>query len=200
MFKAVVQAVPERAKFIKSIKEALFPLVGDNVILHIDGERRGPYGSFNDLLKKYTSEDEYMMYMQDDILFADNYKEKLMAHYEKCKEMGWDYLGLFAPNRKDITEAYNNGVEYYRFKSIWMQACFISPKFQRLLREGLDDYSRTTTNTKSNDAYVDFIIKKHKLEEIYVCLPSLVQHDMSIPSSISHSRSATRMSNLFNVK
>lgn len=199
MFKAVIQAVPERAKFIKSIKEALFPLVGDNVILHIDGERRGPYYSFCNILKTYSDDKSYMLFMQDDIVFCNDYKERLIKHYNHCKDNNWSFLGLFAPNRTDITEAYNKGIEYAHFKSIWMQACFLSPSFQKLLRDGIEEYDNITTNIKDDDTYIDYMIKKHRIKDVFVCLPSVVQHDMSIPSSISHSRSTTRMSMYFNV-
>lgn len=187
-----IQGIPERAKEIKRLRTALadFPYP---VHLHLDTNRTGPFNSFRDMLNKYTGE-EYRLSLQDDSLLSEDLKDELPKILDKMKNEGIDFVTLFIPNRREFREAWERGEEFVKFKDfLWMPAIIMSPKVQKILRE---EANKIEGYLKDDDVFVGKILKQYKIDA-YGVMPSLVQHDISVRSSLGHRGDTSRISPFF---
>lgn len=161
---------------------------------YIDKNKEGCLKSFGYMLNNYAT-DDYRLHLQDDIMFADNlklYLPKLEA-YMQNKEI--HLLSIFAPNRKLILQQYNEGKTIAPFPNyLWLQASIFSPRFQSILKK---EYNNLNDDTiKDDDVFVAYVLKKYNIKA-YVHLPSLVQHNTEIKSSLGHANSKIRESKVF---
>ena len=189
--KTVVQCVYKRFKYIYNEVENNSKI---DAIYSIDYEKKGALKSFLKMAKEYKF-NEYKLHLQDDIVIADNLKDYLpkLESYMQNKEI--HLLSLFAPNRKLVLEQYNEGKTIAPFPNyLWLQASIFSPMLQQIMSDEADIYNEDTFN--GADTFVAYVLKKYKIKS-YLHLPSLVQHDTNIKSTLGHANSKNRESKVF---
>lgn len=183
-----LQAVPERLEMARS---RLAPLAATYpVVESVDTERSGSFASFVRMLAiPHTG---YRLHVQDDIEFAPRLAEYLPRLVKQMEATGWPILSLFAPRRANLATALQDGHRIVPFVPfLWLQACIFSPSFIRLLQQAAPD-----TKEKDDDVFVADVLRKHRLRAM-VHLPSLVQHDVGLPSTLGHANSKHRTSDLY---
>tara|TARA_R110000744_G_scaffold323112_1_gene428986 strand:- start:379 stop:981 length:603 start_codon:yes stop_codon:yes gene_type:complete len=189
--KTVVQCVNKRFDYIYNEVERNAKI---DAVYSIDNEKKGALKTFLQMSKDYKYS-EYKLHLQDDIVIADNLKDYLpkLEAYMKNKEI--HLLSLFAPNRKLILQQYKEGKTIVPFPNyLWLQASIFSPRLQQIMSKEADIYNEDTFN--GADTFVAYVLNKHKIKA-YVHLPSLVQHDTSIKSTLGHANSKIRESKVF---
>jgi len=180
------QCIPERLDYIKNELKAL-----KGVVYHVDKERKGSFGSFKDMLSIKVA--DYRLHLQDDVILADNFGDAIPDIEALMDVRGIDVLSLFAPRRKRIIEAYNQNILIDEFPNfLWLQATMFSARFVGLMQMEIE----YTNQTKHDDVFVADVLKKYGVKA-YVFLPSLVQHNVDLGSSMSHANSKRRTSPVF---
>jgi len=186
----VVQSIDERLSFSKNqVAKAKL-----DATYYVDTMKNGCLHSFGEMLNNFPT-NEYRLHLQDDIIFADNFKFYLPILENIMQQKEIHVLSLFAPNRKLIIEQYNKGMQIAPFPNyLWLQASVFSPQFQYYLKHEFNNLENA--DIKDDDVFVAYVMKKYGVKA-YVHLPSLVQHDTSIKSSLGHANSKNRESKVF---
>lgn len=187
--KACIQTIPERSQHaLEQLNELGLPAT----FIYTDHDKIGPFKAFIETLKAYPSGDEYRLHMQDDITFCDGFKDYLPEVERLMREGQYDLLSLFAPRRKHMDEQFAKGKRVGTFPNfLWMQCVVMSPWLVERLLAHSHQY-----DDKHDDVYVAAVLDAYK-RKAYVHLPSLVQHDVSIPSSVGHANNDKRTSRIF---
>ena len=185
-----VQCITERLELAKSvIKDADIP-----ALFYVDVDKEGCLPSFGAMLNEFPI-DEYRLHLQDDLMFADNISLYLPKIESYMQNKDLHVLSLFAPNRKLILKQYQEGKVIAPFPNyLWLQATMFSPKFQSVMRSEYNNLS--DKSIKDDDVFVAHVMKKHKVKA-HVHLPSIVQHNIDIKSSLGHANSKNRESKVF---
>lgn len=186
--RCVIQTIPERLKFARLQAEKL----GVHCDRWVDAEKKGPFLGFIDSLNFCPSGDEYRLHMQDDIIFCDDFVDYLPTLEEMMRKKEINLLSLFAPRRKHMRVQFEKGKRIGSFPNfLWMQCVIMSPLMVSRLKEHAHQY-----DDKHDDVYVNAVLRAYK-DKAFVHLPSLVQHDIGIPSSMGHANNDKRTSELF---
>lgn len=185
-----VQCIDERLDLAKKvIIEAEIP-----ALFYVDKNKDGCLASFGAMLNKYSVND-YRLHLQDDLMFADNINLYLPTVENHMKTKKLHVLSLFAPNRKLILKQYEEGKVIAPFPNyLWLQATMFSPQFQSALKKEYNNLS--DKSIKDDDVFVAHVMKKYNVKA-YVHLPSIVQHNTDIKSSLGHANSKNRESKVF---
>lgn len=191
--RTVIQGIPERIKGIRRIKERL----GDiSYVVHLDQKRINAYVALIDMLETYPN-DDYRLTIQDDAILCDNFNQCLPILEQHMIKNDIKVLSLYVPNHKALNEKYKQG-QYGIIKpskSFFPCVCYIlSPDIQKSLLE----YAKkgNPKETKHDDDFiVEYCVKK-KIP-IFTIIPSMVQHDIGIPSSLGHANTDRRTSRVF---
>jgi len=175
--KVCLQTIPKRLEVSQRIRTQLIDL-GVNpkdIKLFVDSELRGPFWNFKQILAANQGCKEPVVYFQDDIILGDRF----LNHLEDLLEKNLYCVSLFAPPRQQYAKALLNGFNAYEErKFLWMQGVIFSPDSIKELSEDVEEYS-----LRSSDLFVQrSFIKRKRL--VTICLPSLIQHDLSIKSSL----------------
>jgi hypothetical protein len=191
--KVIIQGIPERIKGIRRIKESL----GDTeCVVHLDKKRINAYVTLIDMLMDYSN-DDYRLTIQDDAILCNNFSESLPLLEEYMKKNDADVLSLYVPNHNKLTQKYTDGFTGVMkpAKTFFPCVCYIlSPKIQKELL--LYSCTGSPKETKHDDDFiVEYCVKK-KLP-IFTIIPSMVQHDIGIPSSLGHANTDRRTSRIF---
>jgi len=185
---AVIQTIPERYEHAQKQSVEL----GLHTSIYTDKDKDGPFKAFIETLRQIPSNGEYRLHMQDDLILCDDLKEYLPHLEQEMDNKGIDLLSLFAPRRKHIKEQYDAGKRIGTFPNfLWMQSVVMSPSFVDKLLYHAHQY-----DDKHDDTYVAAVLSFYKIKA-YVHLPSLVQHNITILSSMKHANNEKRTSELF---
>lgn len=179
----IVQAIPDRVKHVKK------QLAGYDYDMVIDREKRGAFWGFKQCLEVPQIK-PYRLHFQDDILLAKDF----LRRFDEMNIGKKQVISLFASPRKVNDEAYRAGKHYEKIsRFLWLQAVLFSAEAIHLL-----NYEKAfTTEKKHDDVFVDEVLKKHGIIA-FTKIPGIVQHDLSMDSSIGHSNSLpNRKSRLF---
>ena len=191
--KVIIQGIPERAKGIKRIRESL----GDTeCVVHLDKKRINAYVTLIDMLIDYTNND-YRLTIQDDAILCDNFSESLPLLEKYMRKHNTDVLSLYVPNHKVLTQKYKEGFSGVTkpAKTFFPCVCYIlSPKIQKELL--LYSTAGSPKETKHDDDFIVEYCVKEKIP-IFTIIPSMVQHDIGIPSSLGHANTDRRTSRIF---
>lgn len=182
-----IQAVIERAKNVHAIANQL----NNECIVYWDERRISPFDSFKQMLDIQVK--DFRLHLQDDVILADN----LQDYFLTLKSYMWaediHVLSLFAPNRKDLIDAYEAGKHIAEFKNfLWLQAVI----FSKTAVEEMRHFIRNYKDTKHDDVFVRDYLKEYN-RKAYVHLPALVQHNVWLGSVVGHRNDKRRMSKLF---
>lgn len=175
--KVAIQCVPERVKQVQRI-ESFIKGIGLECKHYMDFERNGTIWNFNRIINDLSYiGTSHLLFLQDDVLFSDNFEHHIKDVYRYSLLNNVNGISLFTPPRKYYKDAYSKGTKYYIEKNfLWMQAMLFSPNYLKGLRDFKDD-------TSHDDVFVANYAK-HSNDYVRVLIPSIVQHDLSIKSSI----------------
>ena len=184
------QCINERLELAKkTIVAAEIP-----ALFYVDENKDGCLASFGAMLNKYPTND-YRLHLQDDLMFADNIIKYLPRVENHMRTKDLHVLSLFAPNRKLILKQYEEGKVIAPFPNyLWLQATMFSPQFQSVMKKEYNNLS--DKSIKDDDVFVAHVMKKYNVKA-YVHLPSIVQHNTDIKSSLGHANSKNRESKVF---
>lgn len=187
--KACIQTIPERQYHaLEQLSELGLP----DTSIYTDYDKVGPFKAFIETLREFPSGGEYRLHMQDDITLCDDLKDYLPELERQMRDNNYDIVSLYAPRRKHMDEQYAKGIRIGTFPNfLTMACCMMSPwMVEKCLAHAhqFDD--------KHDDVYVAAVLSAYKRRG-YVHLPSLVQHDISIPSSMKHANNILRTSRVY---
>jgi len=192
---ACIQTIPERLWHAEEqVREIVFPArpSGIEPVIYIDKAKVGPFKAFIETLREVPSGDRYRLHMQDDITYCDDFADYLPEVERIMRADDIPLLSLFAPRRKHMVEQNAKGRRIGTFPNfLWMQCVVMSPWLVEKLLERADSYT-----DRHDDVYVSSVLYYY-YKTAKVHLPSLVQHDITIPSSMKHANNDKRTSPLF---
>lgn len=181
-----IQAVPERLEHIKT-----YVLPVEDTSVHVDWEKRGNLWSFYEMLK--ITVPTYRLHLQDDVILA----RELHQYFPRLERMmdsgNIHVLSLYAPNRTHINNALIDPRKpIYPFPNfLWLQGTIFSRSFVQIMRDEQGKH-----NTMHDDGFVSLVLKKYRIPA-HVHIPGLVQHDLSMESTMKHLATKTRESPRF---
>ena len=193
--KVTIQAVEERRGNVERMTDAL----GDSVDVEVyyDKRRISPLDSFMEMLKIPFS--EYRLHLQDDMILPEGFADYLPVLEDDVRENDFDVVALWAPPRKDLRESHGEGVKQYvvfgRF--LTMTAVIFSKRAVEQMRLMRDAGLRDGVDWgRDDDFFVQGYLRDYK-KTAYVHLPSIVQHNVYMGSTLGHASTASRLSELY---
>ena len=193
--KVAIQCVPQRAKHVGIIKKYI-ESIGLECNYYMDFERKGCLWNFKRILSENVNNKEtYLLFLQDDIFFNEDFKHHLGNIIEHMSLNEIDAVSLFCPPRGYYIKAFDSGQKFYIEKNfLWMQSVIFSKNYIK----GLLDF-KNEVHTRHDDSFVSMYAKETE-NYIQIALPSLIQHDLEIKSAMGHPKktgNVERKSNLF---
>jgi hypothetical protein len=180
-----IQAVEERLFWVRKMQGEV------SAVVYIDHGKEGSFSSFREMLKIEVN--NYRLHLQDDVILSKRISEYLPYLENEMKNKDIHLLSLFAPRRKHILESFNRGETFALFPNyLWLQASIFSKHFIDLMRLEIT----TTKQNKHDDVFVAEVLKKYKIPA-YVHIPSIVQHNTDIKSTMGHSNTYRRESSIY---
>lgn len=188
--KAIIQTIPSRLELAKKQRDAL----GTDCDIYVDEAMSGPFKGFHGSLMAHDYGSEYRLHMQDDLIYADNFKDYFPEVERLMRENDMHLLSLYAPRYKTLKAARDKGRRFCRsFAGFAMQCIVFSPSFVQQMLELAPYY----TYSPHDDWFVSEAVRATKIKP-YVHLPSLCQHNVfEIRSSMGHPTSIRRTSEIF---
>jgi len=176
-----IQCVPKRKEQVDRIIAELTEMGFTNVIPFYDKNYEGMMFNFKRILEYDYGNSSHMLLIQDDIIFADNFKD----HLSNLIKLNHHCVSLFAPPRKAYIEQLELGTRLYVEKNfLWNPAVLYRNDF----RLGLIKYDYNENQLKEiANKHIDVmmaIYAKATKQYVLVTIPSIVQHDLSIPSTL----------------
>lgn len=176
-----VQAIEERLDYITGLTKSLDP------IIYVDKRRTNAFDSFADMLDYEV--DNYRLHLQDDIILADNFKEYLPWVLKFMENQNLDVVSLFSPARGSIKKAFDEGMRYVRYKNYVGNIAVIFSKF---FVQKLRDNVANAKNTQDDDLFINEVLEKEGIKA-WAHLPVIVQHNISMGSTLGHDRNVSQM-------
>lgn len=176
-----IQCVPKRKEQVDRIIAELTEMGFTNVIPFYDENYEGMMFNFKRILEYNYGSSSHMLLIQDDIIFADNFAD----HLSNLIKLNHHCISLFAPPRKAYIEQLELGTRLYVEKNfLWNPAVLYRNDF----RLGLIKYDYNENQLKEiANKHIDVmmgIYAKATKQYVLVTIPSIVQHDLSIPSTL----------------
>lgn len=186
--KVTIQAVRDREHWVNQISHKF-----KDIEVFYDDQRLGNFGKFIEIINKKW--DSYRLHLQDDVIIAKDLDLHLDSIQKEMELRDIHVLSLFAPARKFLFEQYKKGIRFSEFPNfLMMQGVIFSPDSNHKM---IEFYKNRVKKYKYDDVFVRDFLKEYKIKS-YVHLPSLVQHNMNLKSTLGHSSSIKRRSELFN--
>lgn len=166
-----------------------------NCFEYYDAEMRGTVeGHIRALRMGFNSGEEWVLMMQDDILFAHDFERKALARLEEAAKFNPKMRVIQFYHYSDGGEK-SLGVRWYKLKGrsfMWDQAVAYRFDFLRSYLRWIDDgghesgYVTTSGRLDSkmgHDALVGLYLKETK-EDYWITCPHLVQHNIEMQSTL----------------
>jgi hypothetical protein len=190
--RCVIQTIPSRLAKAEAQSKAL----GLPCDLYVDTLMEGPFKAFIKTFIAIPYLNEYRFHMQDDLILADGLSGYLPSLERKMQNEGMHYLSLYSTPRKVFTDAHKNGLRFIKapvLNYLHLQCVMFSPWLCSKLVEHAGEFD---PNNRADDVYLANIIRAYKIPAYYH-IPSLVQHDISMPSSVGYVNNKMRTSPIF---
>lgn len=175
-----VQAVAERVPYIRHVIEPALARAGlPAPKVYVDTDRRGPLWNARRVWEVVAAGGEVAMVLQDDVVVHKDAGAALAEILEHVRRGTMQAVSLFVPPRAALTKAFQDGhnfVENYDF--LWLQGILLTPQFCRGLVSFTD-----AMDTRSSDGAMSKYVKASSIP-VWNCLPSLVQHDLNVKSTL----------------
>ncbi len=189
MLNVYIQAVRERQSMIESYlvptlegRSDLFSLV----YVSYDERREGPAINFAKILELASSSDSPCLILQDDAVLHNQFFDHLPDIVSRLEEVG--AVSLFCPPRKPFREAMEKGHSWVaNYRHLWQPGVMLTSEFAKgmLERSRRDDVE---VNPKYDEGIISGFLKERKAA-IWVTIPSLIQHNINVPSAIGTNKS-----------
>lgn len=181
-----IQAVDSRLPFINSMMIPAIRKTGClfEPVVMVDTERRGPAWNAKRIWRAIAESGVPGLCLQDDVILHKDFGKVFPAISGHVHQGTMKAVSLFAPPRKIMAEAYRAGhnfVENYDF--LWLQAIVLTPEFCA----GLYQYAELHESIH-DDTILGEYSRKAGLP-VWNTLPSLVQHDLNVKSTMGTGRS-----------
>jgi hypothetical protein len=173
-----IQGVKEREQYIN---EYIHPALVEQGFLDIhimyDVDKNGPLWNFNRVVDHAVdSGHPYCIVLQDDVILASNFSK----HIDDIMSHNIPAVSFFCPPRQKYIDEQQMGTRIYTEKEfLWMQGMLFNIEFLK----GFQEYRHTDKESFSCDSIMKSYTKKTK-NYIRVVIPSIVQHNLDIKSSI----------------
>lgn len=190
--RCVIQTIPSRFKEAEEQAKAL----GLPCDLYVDTLMEGPFKSFIKTFTTIPYEGEYRFHMQDDLILADGLKDYLPSLEKKMRDEGIHYLSLYSPPRRVFKDAHKNNERFITApvpNYLQLLCAMLSPWLISKLVEHAGEFN---PNNRADDVYLADIVRAYKVPAHYH-IPSLVQHNIAMPSSVGYVNNKTRTSPIF---
>lgn len=181
--KIVIQAVRQREDNVqKMLKHFEAQVVYDETL-------KGNLPTFMDCMRLKIN--GYRLHLQDDMIIPNGFYSYLKKVEADCIKNGFDVLSLYAPKRKQFFEAQEKGLKYSVFNNFLTMTAVV---FSEKAVDGiLETYSKYGEEYKDDDVFVAKWLSLSKTKA-YVHLPSIVQHNAYLGSTLGHASTSSRMS------
>ena len=190
--KCVIQTIPSRLKEAEAQSKAL----GIPCDIYVDTLMEGPFKAFIKTFQAFPSGEKYRFHMQDDLVLADRLKEYLPLLEEKMRNDGMHYLSLYSTPRKVFKDAFVGGKRFITapvINYLHLQCVMFSPWMCKTLEKHAEEFD---PNNRADDVYLADVVKAYKVPAHYH-IPSLVQHNIQMPSSVGYVNNKMRTSPIF---
>ncbi len=179
--RVIIQAVPERADYIKSVMLPSIQraIATAKVEIAYDYDHNGPLWNAARIWRDAAQGAAPCLVLQDDVVIHKDAGFAIAQIVTHIEAGAMQAVSLFAPPRKVMDESLQAGYNFAAtFDFLWSQGLILTPKFC----QGLVDFSAGMT-TKHDDSVVQAYSKASGIP-VYTCLPSLVQHDLNVKSAM----------------
>ena len=186
----VIQAILSREKQAEKLKAEL-----PKSIIVYDYEMRGPINGFRRCLDVPIKSD-YRLHIQDDVILAKNLEGYLPYIEKYMKENDIKVVVLYTGNQKRVRELNDNTLKYVKIDTKLL--CGPAIVFHKDIVHELRERIKHTKETRDDDTFVIQSLIDLKVD-VYAHLPSIIQHNVWLGSSVGHAKSRQRMSMTFNI-
>lgn len=190
MIKAYIQAVESRLPYVnQSIIPSLASHGFTNVEVFCDYERISPLWNAKRIWKAIAKQNVPSFIFQDDVVFHKSFGDSVVEILQHFSMGDMQAASLFVPPRKIYAEYFAQGfnfIENYDF--LWMPAMILTPSFC----QGLLNHAETSAHKKHDDCVVGDYSKENNIP-VFNCLPSLVQHNLNLKSTLGTSKTIGRV-------
>jgi GR25 family glycosyltransferase involved in LPS biosynthesis len=177
MIQVAIQAVPERMQYVFNLKKQLTEF-GLDTSIFCDQHKVGMMWNMKRILE--TEWEDKVLILQDDVILAPNFQHHLADIESRMDSEGIECVSLFAPPRQYYQDAYKNGTTLYLEKNfLWNPAMLYSKQY----RKDLIEFENNMKDKNWIDVWISNFAKETK-RYIYISLPSIVQHDLNIKSTL----------------
>jgi hypothetical protein len=180
-----VQAVRERLPYIQaSMAPAIAAAGWESPRLSVDHDRRGPLWNARRIWQGIAESGRPAVVLQDDVVLRKGIGAsvaEVMLHIDSGRMQA---VSLFAPPRAVMRRAYDEGHNFVEtFDFLWAQGLLLTPAFCA----GLVEFSAGMTTKHDDSVMRDYSVAKGV--PVFNCLPSLVQHDLNLKSTLGTPKS-----------
>lgn len=184
--KVYIQAIEKRKVYIDEyIVPELHKYGFADIHVMYDKELNGPMFNLTQIMQDAIKQDKtHFLVLQDDVIIGEHFGE----HVSDLMTLNIGAISLFCPPRKQYLIEMQNGTRLYTEKNfLWIQAML----YQKRFMFELYTYSIWNPEKKHDDVLVGKFAKDTK-NYVRVTIPSLVQHNLNIQSSLG---TATKIGN-----
>ena len=184
--KVYIQAVQERMPYVREwMVPALNRAELTDITFMVDHDRNGCHWNSVRIWEAITADDATALVLQDDVILHARFGSLFAQVMNHFTAQGMSAMSLFAPPRAAMDSAFKAGfnfAENYNF--LWMPAIVLSAAFTRGLLE-----ANAKLSAKEHGGHDDVVVQWHVKQSgtpVWTTLPSLIQHDISVKSSLGH--------------
>lgn len=186
----VIQAILSREKQAEILRSQL----PTSTIVY-DYEMRGPINGFRKCLD-VPLKTEYRLHIQDDVILAKRLDEYL-PHIEKyMSDNDLKVVVLYSGNQKKVKELNDGTLKYVKIDTKLL--CGPAIVYHKDIIEELRERIKHTKEKRDDDTFIIDALIDLKVD-VYAHLPSIIQHNVWLGSSVGHAKSRQRMSMTFNI-
>lgn len=166
--------------------------IGIKTEIYCDKDMTGPYNGFISSLRTIESSKDYHLHSQDDVIYCKDLADYIPVLEKEMMDRRIHLISLYAPRRKQFREHAQKGVRIGKFSNFLTGVCLlISPHLKRALINNAWTYEG-----RHDDVYINSVLRLFD-EHAYVHIPSLVQHNIALPSTMKHATNTLRTSELY---
>lgn len=188
MVTSIIQTVPSRMDAATRQSS----MIGIETKIYCDKDMTGPYNGFISSLRTIETSDLFHLHSQDDVIYCNEFADYIPELVSHMKQNRMHLLSLYAPRRKQFREHASKGIRIGKFSNFLTGVCLlISPNLKRALIKNSYAY-----NGRHDDVYINMVLREYK-ESAFVHIPSLVQHNVLMPSTMKHATNSLRTSELY---
>lgn len=189
MVKSYIQSIRSRKKMAYDLGDLTTSIVHGPVDVVFDENMEGPLFNFLQICRRIADSGQPAFILQDDSVWHPQAHRFIPDVRERLEEE--EAVSLFAPPRKAFNEAKLAGCNWVRnWNHLWQPAIGLSAR----VAEGVVKFAESDANqeTHHDDVVLQQYLKSVKMP-IWVTLPSLVQHNVNVPSAAGNPKKVGKL-------